>query len=42
MEMLLIGASTILIAGSVYMLSRKYQNIENQIAKNNVHQQTSE
>ena len=36
MEIVAIGFSSILIASSVYLLNRKFQNIENQAAKNNI------
>ena len=35
MEMLVFGISAILIAGSVYLIHNKIQNIENKIAKAN-------
>ena len=33
MEMIVIGVSAILLGGSMYMLSRKIENIENKVAK---------
>ena len=38
MEMLVFGISAILIAGSVYLIHNKIQNIEKQITKNSYSQ----
>ena len=36
MEIVAIGFSSILIASSVYLLNRRFQNIEKQVAKNSI------